>query len=211
MNENYLWDKSETDAEIERLENTLQQFRYQKTAPPALPAKIIPFETRKSRRFFDWTLAFAAFAALLIVGLGAWLQFGNNPIDSAKNTSQEIAPILENFVKEIPIEKPAIIFAGKYEAPKQFTEPRFIKARKIVPQIVRPNNSTARTVETIKPQNLTARTIAAKKPAVKLTREEVYAYDQLMLALSITGSKLKLVTDKIENIEKQNSVSETER
>jgi hypothetical protein len=41
-----------------------------------------------------------------------------------------------------------------------------------------------------------------------LTAEEKYAYDQLMLALSITGSKLKIVKDKIAGTEDQNAVRE---
>jgi hypothetical protein len=52
---------------------------------------------------------------------------------------------------------------------------------------------------------LIARKTEFVKPAVKLTEEEKYAYNQLMLALSITSSKLKLVEDKIygaENPEK---------
>jgi hypothetical protein len=36
---------------------------------------------------------------------------------------------------------------------------------------------------------------------VALTDEERYAYNRLMLALSITGSKLKLVRDTIDQIE----------
>ena len=40
-----------------------------------------------------------------------------------------------------------------------------------------------------------------KNEPVKLTNEEKFAYNQLMLALSITGSKLKLVQDTIDRIE----------
>ena len=43
MNEDYLWDKTGEDPEIEKLENALQVFRYKETAPPALPAKALPF------------------------------------------------------------------------------------------------------------------------------------------------------------------------
>lgn len=212
MNENYLWDKSETDAEIEQLEAALQQFRYQKTAPPALPAKIVLFETKNSRRFFNWSIAFAAFATLLIISFGAWLQFANRSINTAKSAPELIAPpTLENSVKEMPIEKQATSKIEKIETPKQFNEPQLIKARKIVSQVVRQNKITKQINESAKPQVLTARLIETKKLAVKLTKEEVYAYDQLMLALSITNSKLKLVSDKIDAVDKQTADPETER
>ena len=68
-----------------------------------------------------------------------------------------------------------------------------------------------RKVEIEKLDNLVAANIETKKPTVKLTKEEKYAYDQLMLALSVTSSKLKLVTDKIDGIEEQNAVLENGR
>lgn len=209
MNEEYLWNKTGEDAEIERLENALQTFRFQAAAPPELPAKILPFEAKNSRRFFNWSLAFASFASLLIVGFGVWFQISNDQIETAKTAPESIAPpIFENNVKEIPFEKSVDSRIEKVETPKQFDEPKFIKVRKTIPQAVRQENLTARNIEQIKPQNLTAKNIETKKSAVKLTEEETYAYDQLMLALSITSSKLRLVSDKIE---KQNAVSETER
>ena len=39
MNEEYLWNKTGSDAEIEGLENALKAFSYKQTAPPELPAK----------------------------------------------------------------------------------------------------------------------------------------------------------------------------
>ena len=43
MKEDYLWDKTGSDPEIEKLENALKAFRYQETAPPELPAKNYSF------------------------------------------------------------------------------------------------------------------------------------------------------------------------
>ena len=45
----------------------------------------------------------------------------------------------------------------------------------------------------------------------KLTKEEEYAYDQLKLALTITGSKLKLLKDKVESVEDESSIRESGR
>ena len=40
MKEDYLWDKTGSDAEIENLENVLKAFRQTDDAPPEIPAKI---------------------------------------------------------------------------------------------------------------------------------------------------------------------------
>jgi hypothetical protein len=46
-----------------------------------------------------------------------------------------------------------------------------------------------------------------KDQIVKLTAEEKAAYDKLMLALSITGSKLKIVKDKVQNSDEQTAIN----
>ena len=197
MKEDYLWDKTGQDPEIERLENALMAFRYQETAPPALPAKIIPFEKKNRWSFFRLSFASAAFAALMFVCLGVWFQFSNRKIEVAKDLSQTLKtetakvstetialPIDKKVSNEIPLKKSGDVIVEKVEAPNQSVKRNFVKARGILPTNVRPNN-------------LIARNVVAKKPEVKLTKEEKYAYDQLMLALSITSSKLKLVSDKV--------------
>ena len=78
MKEDYLWNKTGADAEIERLENALKAFRYQETAPPELPAKIIPFRNENRRADFSDSLSrSAAFACLIVVCLGVWFQFSS--------------------------------------------------------------------------------------------------------------------------------------
>ncbi len=42
---------------------------------------------------------------------------------------------------------------------------------------------------------------------VKLTEEEKAAYEKLMLALSITSSKLKIVKDKVQNLDDQTAIN----
>ncbi len=88
---------------------------------------------------------------------------------------------------------------------------KIVKVKQAVPAVENQKNLSARSGKIEKLDNLVAQNIEDKKPKVKLTKEEKYAYDQLMLALSITSSKLKLVTDKIENVEEQNVVQENER
>lgn len=192
MKEDYLWDKTGEDFEIEKLENALAVFRCRETGAPALPAKIIPFERETPRGFFRLAFALSGGAALIAICLGVWFQFAGGKIESAKNSAETIAPTVE---KRILIEQPNNSIVEKNATPPQSVTPEVVKIRKNIAPINRPNN-------------LTARKIKSKKPAVRLTEEETYAYDQLMLALSITSSKLRLVKDKVEGIEEKNAVVE---
>ncbi len=199
MKEDYLWDKTGEDPEIQRLENALQVFRYKETAPPALPAKIIPFERKISRRFFRLAFAFAACAAFVIVSLSVWLQISSEKIEVAKDSTETTAPQISKKVSdEIADEKPDDLIVKKVEVPKQSAEQKIIKVRKLVPASVRQNKPIAQNIQ-------------VEKPTDKLTKDEKYAYDQLMLALSITSSKLKLVEEKIYGVEETKNILENER
>ena len=199
MKENYLWNKTGEDAEIERMEKALQVFRYQETMPPALPAKIIPFKRKSSRGIFRLSFAFASFAVLIIVCLTAWFQFSINKIEVAKDSTEIISirtatnETVENSLNELNNST-----SEKLETQKQIAARKIVKIRKIVPSKIHLSNSVTRSFET-------------KKPALKLTKEEKHAYDQLMLALSITSSKLKLVKDKVGGIEEKNAALENAR
>ena len=199
MKKDYLWDKTGEDPEIERLENALAVFRYQGGEPPALPAKIIPFERKAPRGFFRLAFAFAACAAFVIASLGVWFQFPDKKIEVANDSTETIAPqIIEKVSAETPVKKSDNLIVEKVELPKQSLKSNVAKVKKPVPAIVRQNK-------------LTVQNVAVKKPTVKLTKEEKYAYSQLMLALSITSSKFKMVKDKVENVEEQNAVRKNER
>jgi type III secretory pathway component EscV len=202
MKKDYLWDKTGEDPEIERLENALAVFRYQATEPPALPAKIIPFERKAPRSFFRFAFAFTSCAAAVAICLGIWLQFSNNKIEVAKDSIETVAPQTNEKVADTnPVEKSndsITAHTGKIEIPKQSVERKVIKVKKVVQQIERQNNLIARKIE-------------VKKPAVTLTKEEKYAYDQLMLALSITSSKFKMVKDKVAGIEEKDAGRENAR
>ncbi len=198
MKEEYLWDKTGQDLEIERLENALQVFRYQETAPPALPAKVLPFKEENPRRIFRLAL-FAACAAFVIISLGVWFQFSPEKIEVAKDSTETVPPQIDKkFSDENSVKKPDDLTVEKIEFPKRFAEPKIIKTRKVISPIVRRNKTIARNVE-------------IKKPIIILTKEEKYAYSQLMLALSITSSKLKLVKDKVDGIEEKAAIFENER
>jgi len=194
MKEDYLWNKMGEDPEIERLENALAVFRYQETAPPALPAKIIPFERNTPRGFFRLAFAFAVCVAVAIISLGVWLQISSDKIEVVKDSIKTIAPqIAKKLADENSVKKPNDSIVEKVKIQKQTAERKIIKVRKVIQPIVRQNKLIARNVE-------------VKKPTVRLTKEEKFAYDQLMLALSITSSKFKLVRDKVEGVEMESIV-----
>ncbi|HSK73148.1 MAG TPA: hypothetical protein VK892_15730 [Pyrinomonadaceae bacterium] len=197
MKEDYLWDKTGADPEIEKLENALKAFRYKESEPPALPAKIIPFERKSPRRFFQLAFAFAASAALVLISFGVWIQFSmNNQIHSVDDLAQSIIPqidveipeeISEGKLRNADLVKPADLPSPKINTSKP-TKRKIVKASRFVPVRAAQNQTIARKTE-------------VKNRSVALTEEEKYAYNQLMLALSITSSKLKMVKDRVEGVE----------
>ncbi|HEY0429148.1 MAG TPA: hypothetical protein VGC76_15315 [Pyrinomonadaceae bacterium] len=177
--EDYLWDKTGSDPEIERLENALAVFRYKETAPPELPAKVLPFTKKENTRsFFRFAYA-AACVAFVAIALGVWFQISNKKPVVAEIRTEFAAPVIENKIADVvPVKDTE---QSNVAAPKQFINRKAVKIQKAVYK-----------------NNLAAREIKVKSATVALSKEEKYAYDQLMLALSITSSKLKLVSDKIE-------------
>ena len=199
MSEDYLWDKTGKDAEIKRLEDVLKTFRYREAAAPELPAKAISLKKSAPRWSFKLSFAFAAFAVLAIVFAGIRFQLPDDKIEVAAIPSEIIAPpMVEQISVQPSFEKPRYSIIKTRVMAKKTIELKAKKVRKSVTTVENRND-------------LIAVNSKIKKPTVKLTADEKYAYDQLMLALSITGSKLRLVTDKIDAIEKQNVVRENER
>lgn len=194
MKEDYLWDKTGEDAEIQRLENALMAFRYAETAPPALPQKVFTVEKEKPRRFFQLGFAFAAVAAVAAIFFAVWFQMADNKLPVVETIAEKTSPKTEDKVADEQIIKtPGGIAPVKVveSAPRAAA-----KIRRNIAPVVRPNKAVRQNIK-------------VKEPTEMLTAEEKYAYDQLMLALSITGSKLKIVKDKIDGIEEQNAVLDT--
>ena len=190
MNENYLWDKSGEDREIENLENALRQFGYRETAPPILPAKIIPFNAKTPRRFFQFASAFAACAIAAAIVSVIWLT-----VSRPFSTLETAATVQTNRMPQLK----AAEVAPAIDSP--------------VESVAAPKNSAARKafkiIKTARPiqakSELIARNIKPQIKTVKLTDEEKFAYGQLLLALSITGEKLKIVKDKAEGLDKSSN------
>jgi hypothetical protein len=173
MNDEYLWNKTGTDADIEELENELKAFRFQLSEPPALPARVVPLPEK--RRFFSFfRLGFAvAFAAAVIVAMTVmWLRTPVNHSEKRSEYAQNDSPnaAIPGAIRPEDPGTPII------EPP--MPKPRVIKFRP-------PTTNDTRAVK-----------VVAKKEE-KLTPEEKHAYDQLMTALAITSNELKFVKDKI--------------
>ncbi len=192
MKEDYLWDKTGEDAEIQGLENALKVFRYTETAPPELPQKVFTVEKAKPRKFFQFGFTFAVFAAVAVIFFAVWFQIADSKLPIIETVAETTAPPSDDKIADEEIIK----------TPDEIAP---VKVVETAPQIRR------NAVPNVRPKKAVLRKVKVKEPTEMLTAEEQYAYNQLMLALSITGSKLKIVKDKIDGIEEQNAVIETER
>jgi hypothetical protein len=189
MKEDYLWDKTGEDSEIENLENALQVFRYRETAAPELSAKVLPFRREPPRKVFQYAMAAAACVVFAAFGLVIWLQVSNNQTSIGNDSAKANAEQSNNaFPVVATVEKPGDLIVEKVQNSKPAIEGKALKVRQTIPAVVHRKDTKTQPLKNIKPD-------------VRLTKEEQYAYSQLMLALSITSSKLKMVKDKVEGLE----------
>ncbi len=196
MNEDYLWDKSGTDAEIEKLENALLEFRYKETpAPLIIPEKVFTVEEKPKRGFFNISLAFsfASCAAFVLILLGVWFQFSNQNAENISDLSKPITPEVKIVVPNKPDK--IILREEVNNSSEKLETPKIIKAK---------NTNSEKKIAPQKTVFIKRKGEKPKAETLKLTEEEKYAYDQLMLALSITSSKLNLVREKIAFTESPN-------
>ena len=200
MNEDYLWDKTGDDPEIERLENVLAVFRYQEAEAPVLPlANITPFVEQTPRRRFAFAFAFAAISTAVIL-LSVWFQISGVKVGSEKDLNATVPlQIISETRDETKINKIDASRLERVESVNQSSRGNLTSVRRPTALITRQNKTTAKT-------------LANKNRAVALTSEEKYAYGQLMLALAITSSKLRIVQDTITRIEDgKNTAGRNER
>ncbi len=197
MNQDYLWDKTGDDSEIKELENALHAFRSNETIAPSLPPQIIVVEKQPSRKFFQWGFAFATCASIAFVSIGFWFQITRNP-DIVKNlppktSVQNSAPSKTEAIIEATVEQQGNLVSTPSSKPTRKKSNTTNKKR-------RRNTKRLRKVGSRK--NRSRNTM----PKVVLTKEERYAYEQLMLGLSITSSKLKIVRDKARGVQEKPSI-----
>lgn len=194
MKEDYLWNKKGKDQEIEKLEKTLQVFRSQVKEPPALPAKEISV-SKPPRKFFQLAFAFAASLSFMLILGSVWIL---NPTLQESGKTEIARSTTENQIQQNTINKEIAVEPQK-------AEPNTKPPTKISPTVATIKSKKSKRFKTYKTSYKRKapkrKRIRRKKPAqnktVKLTKEEKHAYDQLMLALSITSSKLNIVRDKV--------------
>jgi len=176
MNNEYLWEKTGEDPEIAKLENALAAFRYREDAPPARAVAVVERNSFRSRL----AIAFAApaFAAVAIAA-GLWLSYD----DETEIIFIHQPPAQETFEKPSEIRTPVV---------QPVTQPK---------QPINRRSHGAQFASTRTPQRSQEKVHSRKPATVALTQEERYAYHQLMLALSISSSKLKVVQDAINGVE----------
>ena len=185
MSDQYLFEKQGSDAEIERLESLLAAYRIE----PIAPQLNEPERSVSKPGIFAWfRMGYAVAFAAVVVVLGT-------------------AVVTVRYFDRAEREVVAISPAEPPEADRSFVAPSVIDRAAVDDKI--PNNERPTTVKKAK-QILPAaarrergvigsNTVARETP--RLTKEEKYAYDQLMVALWITGSKLKVVQDTINRVD----------
>ena len=194
MNDDYLWDKSGADAEIEKLETQLRMFRYQATAPPALSSGE---PTQRASRNYRNLYAVAACIMLMMILLGVWLQSSIKTNTAQKISAELTMPDNDLLIpNDLPVPGAPAATPEKIVASKRFSKAKTLNHKKIERPITPSDKLLASNHKPL------------KQPAVTLTKKEKYAYDQLMLALSITSSKLKMVKDKAAGLEYSTAVYE---
>ena len=178
MREEYLWSKKGSDGEVERLEDLLSEFRYVPDRPFATNASNAVLELEAPRRF-RWVFAFTAPAfATLILGVWFVFQTTEGSLRARDQISEKQQTIVQSDVAPY-VEKTSTPDNAVSKTQTRKPEPTIVKT------VFRPRVTKRRQIETLTAVN-------------KLTSEEKYAYDRLMLALSIAGNKLKVVQDTID-------------
>jgi hypothetical protein len=178
MNEEYLWSKAGHDPEVERLEALLTVFRSTKTDSASIPVKNREPERGSWMPGLRFALGFGAFAAVAFAILGIFLQM-------SEQTMRIAAGSVEKSYEIAVVEKDDV--AG-FEAPIQKRPAKVYDDPRSKPIVRRPAKAVPGTEARSRPPELTA--------------EEREAYDRLILALSFTGSKLKIVKDKVNGSDK---------
>jgi hypothetical protein len=174
MINDYLWDRTGSDADIERLESLLGGMKFQPDGPPA---REIVIEPARPRWFMRLGLGFAAASMATAALLFAIFPGGDTPY--AVVVEQEQRPTETKLTAK---SQPDVEYAKASATPQ--------RPKKRVPK--KRIRREARSAPMPEPQRPLPETFTA---------EERDAYRQLMTALAITGEKLSIVRDKLNGTE----------
>lgn len=175
----YLWDKTGSDAEIEGLENMLAALAHCPDRKPAV-RRPEPAAAEGTNRFgiFKLSLGFA-FAGLVIAAAASFVILPY-PTKRSAAAIELPMPRSNKIVSPLSADGPA-------------TAPQVERAS-FVPRPKSKSRKPRRVVRSTPPRK--------ERPQVlTLTAEEVDAYRQLMTALAITSTQLKIVKDTINGTE----------
>ena len=194
MSDEYLFEKQGSDGEIEKLENMLSVYRIE----PAAPKLPTAADEKKLNGRFSWfKLGYAfAFATVVIVLFATVTMF--QYLGRSNGAVASISPV-ETSASEHPFITPTISDPVTVDGPTASSE-KTVNSKKVVrpvPIVVHHSRKPA-------PNNLVA-------TVPRLTKEEQYAYDQLKVALWLTGSKLKVVQDTIDRVDDQKTQTANEK
>ena len=173
MKKDYLWDKTGSDPAIEKLEYTLRVFSFEENSRQMPAREIQPVERPRFFRFLSF--GFAAAAACIAIAMILWI------VSNRSSTVENLAADHERTTEVSP-------------GP---VEPAPSKADQKLPEVSQPVERRKLNRRAAPPVAIAAKSHRRKPVTEKLTKEEIYAYNRLMLALSITGDKLNLVREKI--------------
>ena len=176
MNNDYLWNRTGSDAEIERLETILGDLAFRPDEPPRTMRRESVLEPRRPSWFVRFGLGFAA-ASTAAVPVVFFLITTRNALPP-EGSAAALAPAPKNEVRSA----------------EPSTELKFEKASAVRPGKRTPKKRQTRRVAKTAPSREGSRPL----PVITLTAEERDAYRQLMTALAITGEKLNIVRDKLD-------------
>ncbi len=182
----YLWNHEGSDPEIEELERLLRPMRHKATVLPEI--EHMTGERRSWRKYLPM-VAVPAFAAMIVVAV--WIQTGDTQIQTVS------APMLNVEQNDYTI--------PETEEPKAVIDRVDQSTKQVHKQSRRIAGVRAETAKPVVKNRVSRKHNPSSQP--ELTREEREAYQQLIRALSITSSKLKLVKDKVEGTESDDQKS----
>jgi hypothetical protein len=194
MNDEYLWQKTGTDPEIEKLEKKLDVFRYRET-PLNIPVVENVVETARVPRWrISLAFAFAASAMAGVLAAVVLFKFQTRP-----------------RLKLCSFASPELETASPPPAAAPIEEKKTTTAPKVVPQFAEIKRSKIIRTQSASERRPKFKDVRPSTSVATLSPEERYAYRQLMLALSISSSKLKLVEDSIKGNENPENTSTDKR
>jgi hypothetical protein len=181
MNNDYLWDRTGTDPEIEGLEAQLEGLRFRPADPPTVPARAIVLEPARPNWLLRLGLGFATASAACAALIFALFTTGEAP-----------APVAAVVVEEAP---PAITKTEVRPTPPP--EVNYVKASSAAPpQKPKPKKRIKREAK------FTPAPVEPRPLPETFTAEERDAYRQLMTALAVTSENLNIVREKLNGTDK---------